>query len=476
MSLVVAEQESTRKQRSARRRTSVLPVVRRVHFYAGLFVAPLLALLCLTGLAFACTPQLDKLVYHHEFSLGRSPSGQALPLATQVAEARRAHPEGTLAAVQPPQGPEGTTGVQLRMPGLASGAERTVFVDPYTGHIRGVLRMTNGRPPLQQWVWTLHGTLHAGTVGRWYSETAASWLGILLLGGLALYWQRRRQAKRRRRVARRDGHERRGGEAARTARRLRPGRTLTRRVHTTLGLCLALGLAGLTVTGLTWSHYAGTHFEAVLDALHGHAPTLTEDHAATPGRGPVLSVDEVARIAHQQGLRPTTISYPSTPGGTFVVAESRDHWPVRRSSLAVDAHTGAVTARLSFADYPPLAKLSTLGIRLHEGLLFGLVNQIALAALAIGTLILLGSGYRMWWQRRSTRTRALAPPPARGAWRRLPPRALVLGIPLVLALGWLLPLFAVTLAGFLLLDTAVPRLRRAARGHGSTGEAAQRAG
>ncbi len=97
------------------------------------------------------------------------------------------------------------------------------------------------------------------------------------------------------------------------------------------------------------------------------------------------------------------------------------------------------------------------------GLLFGTVNQILLAALAIGLLCVIVWGYRMWWQRRPTRVdrRALVgAPPARGGWRELPLWALLLGVPVTVALGWALPWFGVTLLGFLVIDAALGVLAR----------------
>ena len=79
-------------------------------------------------------------------------------------------------------------------------------------------------------------------------------------------------------------------------------------------------------------------------------------------------------------------------------------WPVGLDRLAVDPATSTVVARSDFADWPLLAKLSKLGVQAHMGVLFGMVNQILLAALAIGLLCVIVWGYRMWWQRRPTRT------------------------------------------------------------------------
>lgn len=79
------------------------------------------------------------------------------------------------------------------------------------------------------------------------------------------------------------------------------------------------------------------------------------------------------------------------------------------------------------------------------GFLFGVVNQILLAVLAVGLLGVIVWGCRMWWQRRPTRT----------------DRALLAAI----AVGWALPLLGITLAAFLLIDLtlAVARRRPAGR-------------
>ena len=45
---------------------SPVPLLTRLHFYAGVLVAPFLVVAAVTGLAFTLTPQLDAVVYHRE--------------------------------------------------------------------------------------------------------------------------------------------------------------------------------------------------------------------------------------------------------------------------------------------------------------------------------------------------------------------------------------------------------------------------
>jgi uncharacterized iron-regulated membrane protein len=119
-------------------------------------------------------------------------------------------------------------------------------------------------------------------------------------------------------------------------------------------------------------------------------------------------------------------------------------------------------ARSDFADWPLLAQLSKLGIQAHMGKLFGVANQVLLAALAVGLLCVILWGYRMWWQRRPTRAdrRALVgSAPARGGWQRLPAWAIVVGVPVVVAVSLAMPLLGVPLALFLVADVVVGAVR-----------------
>lgn len=115
-------------------------------------------------------------------------------------------------------------------------------------------------------------------------------------------------------------------------------------------------------------------------------------------------------------MTPTPLAHcgpvpPRPPGGdgprrtrrVFTVSEDADTWSVQRDRVALDPYTGAVTETVAWADFPFLAKLTTIGILAHMGRLFGLFNQLALAALALGPLCVLFWAYRMAWLRRPTR-------------------------------------------------------------------------
>ncbi|MFY1693120.1 PepSY-associated TM helix domain-containing protein [Plantactinospora sp. WMMB782] len=449
------------------RRRSIGPLVLRLHFYAGVLIAPFLVVAALTGLAFVFTPQLDNLVYAHELRVDEG-AAPARPLAEQVVAARAAHPDGDLASVTPPVAATDTTKVVFNLPHLGE-KQHTVYVDPYTNEVRGTLTTWFGETPLMTWLDDLHRNLHLGTVGRHYSELAASWLWLLVLGGLFLWLRRQWHGRRRlRRTVLPD-------LAANV------GVRRTRGWHAATGMWLALGLLVLSATGLTWSRYAGGNFDIVQNAFDAHSPTLaTTLPGAAPGGDPdggghhgggptgggfdPADVDRAVSIARSAGVDGlVVVTPPAGPGTAWVVAQDDPSWPYGWDRVAVDPTTGSVVAHSRFADWPLLAQLSKLGVAFHMGFLFGVVNQILLAALAVGLLCVIVWGYRMWWQRRPTRADRRAPlgaPPGRGAWRQASPPAVVLLLLVAIAVGWAMPTLGVTLGVFLVVDLVLGAVQR----------------
>ncbi|MGW2691417.1 PepSY-associated TM helix domain-containing protein [Streptomyces sp. NPDC001296] len=432
------------------------PLVLRLHFYAGVLVAPFLLVAAVTGFLYAASFQAERIVYAHELTV---PVGDTeLPIAAQVAAARKAHPEGTLSAVRPSPAKDATTRVLLSgVPGVGKDHTLAVFVDPYTGKVRGALEQygSTGALPLRTWIDEFHRDLRLGENGRLYSELAASWLWVIAGGGIVLWFARRR-----------------------TRRKLRgtSGRRCTLGLHGTVGVWAAAGFFFLSATGLTWSTYAGANIDELRTSLHQATPSVSAaaggEHAghgsaAAGGGGHGVGLDKVLAAARAEGLTdPVEIVPPADASSAYVVRQIQRSWPEKQDSVTVDPATGAVTDVLRFADYPVLAKLTRWGIDLHTGVLFGIVNQLALMALALSLVLLIVWGYRMWWQR--GRAGAFGRPVPRGAWQQVPPQILVPAMAGVAVLGYFVPLLGVPLAAFVAVDVVLGEIdhRRGGRTYG----------
>ncbi|MFF3287389.1 PepSY-associated TM helix domain-containing protein [Streptomyces sp. NPDC003023] len=430
----------------------------RLHFYAGLLIAPLLLVAAVSGLLYSLSFQAEKFVYRHQ--LTAPVSGPALPLEWQVDAARAANPDGTVTAVWPSYEDGATTRVLMSDPGVAQDRSLAVFVDPYTADIRGQLPSygSSGALPLRAWLDELHRDLHLGDFGRHYSELAASWLWVVALGGLMLWAGRRRRTKR----------------ALFLPERGTKGRRRTLSWHGTVGLWTVTGLVLLSATGLTWSRYAGENIGAVQDQLGGATPTVSaalgadagggdehEGHGGsghgTEHRGTDVGIDAAVAAARGSGVDGRLAVTLPADGKGYVVQETDTQYPVHLDSVAVDPADGRVVDELRFDDYPLLAKLTRYGIDGHMGVLFGLPNQLALAALTAALILLVVWGYRMWWLRRPTKEHRLGPgrPVPRGAWRKVPVTVLLPVAAATALAGWFVPMLGISLLVFLAFDIAL---------------------
>lgn len=457
----------------------------RVHFYAAVLVGPFLLIAALSGALYALTPQLEKAIYANE--LTATSDTLAVPLTAQI-KAARAYlgTEQMPAAVRP--GADGsTTRVMFADPALGESETRAIFVDPGTGAVKGDLTAygTSGSLPVHTWIGQLHRNLHLGEVGRLYSELAASWLWVIALGGLILWvqrWRRKPSAK---------------GNLYPDPKK--DGRPRTVSLHASAGIWLAAGFFFLSATGLTWSAFAGANVTNLRAAVGWSTPALTTDlHTATTGSGHDEHTDHAQHTAaehadytakQEASARPDgfdaalaaaradgidaakiEIKPPAKDGKTWTVAEIDRSWPTQVDTVAIDPGNMTVSDKVLFSDYPFAAKLARWGIDGHMGVLFGLANQLVLAAIALGLAAMIIWGYIMWIRRRPTLNRsALNRPvsparfgraPKRGALRQTPPTAvIVLGLGTVLV-GYFLPLLGISLMAFLLIDTAAGYLGR----------------
>ncbi|MFD7280784.1 PepSY-associated TM helix domain-containing protein [Streptomyces sp. NPDC059862] len=436
------------------------PLILRLHFYAGLLVAPFLLVAATTGFLYAGSFQAEKILYADEMTVP-DVGDTKLPISEQVAAAREAHPEGTVSAVRPSPEADATTRVLLSgVPGVHEDHTLAVFVDPYTAEVRGSLEQygSTGALPLRTWIDEFHRDLHLGETGRLYSELAASWLWVIAAGGLVLWFSRRRALRKLHGTS---------------------GRRRTLGLHGTVGVWAAAGFFFLSATGLTWSQYAGANIDELRTSL-GHAtPSVSATsggdhggHGAAAGSGGTaehgVGLDKVLAAARAEGLGdPVEIVPPADASSAYVVKQVQRSWPEKQDSVAIDPATGEVTDVLRFADYPVLAKLTRWGIDLHTGVLFGLVNQIALMLLALSLILLIVLGYRMWWQR--GRGSAFGRPVPRGAWAQVPPQILVPLLAVVAVVGYFVPLLGIPLAAFLVVDVILGEIahRRGRRTYGS---------
>ncbi|WP_284877943.1 PepSY domain-containing protein [Brevundimonas sp. MEB006b] len=428
-------------------------VVWRWHFYAGVFVMPVLMLLALTGGLYLFKDEIDGLLYR---DMIRVPAVQmrAAPDAW-VASAAQAAGGGRVANLVMPARDDQAIRIRVDRP---DGVQKTVFVDPHTGRATGVI-------PAGGFMEQVKKTHSLTLLGRPFNilvEVVAGWTIILFATGLYLWWPRGRGV---------------ATFAPQTTDSRR--RSFWRDLHALTGFYVGGVVLFLAVTGMPWSAVWGDKVMGAVKetglgrppapvagawqrAQHHDAPVgagwtmegvvMTHDHAGHGGLAQVLRVADQARLA-----RPYTVNIPKADATAYTLTTQATRVQDSRS-LYVDAASGRLLGDIGYDQFGVGAKAIELGIYTHQGTQFGQANRIVMLMGCIGVWLLAISGLVMWWKRRppNLSRRRLGAPPAPPGPRA---RAAVLGI--VLPLAILYPLTGLSLIAAVLLDRALrPMIRR----------------
>ncbi|WP_242078314.1 PepSY-associated TM helix domain-containing protein [Brevundimonas diminuta] len=425
----------------------------RWHFYAGVFVMPVLMLLALTGGLYLFKDEIDGFLYRDMIRVPAVQT-QAAP-ETWVASAAQAAGGGRVANLVMPARDDEAIRLRVDRP---DGVQKTVFVDPHTSRATGVI-------PAGGFMELVKKTHSLTLLGRPFNilvEIVAGWTIILFATGLYLWWPRGR------------------GVATfapqTTDSRRRP---FWRDLHALTGFYVGGVVLFLAVTGMPWSAVWG---DKVMGAVketglgrppapvagawqrvqHHDAPVgagwtmegmvMTHDHAGHGGLAQVLRVADQASLA-----RPYTVNIPKADDTAYTLTTQATRVQDSRS-LYVDAASGRLLGDIGYHQFGAGAKAIEFGIYTHQGTQFGQANRIVMLMGCIGVWLLAISGLVMWWKRRppNLSRRRLGAPPAPPGPRA---RAAVLGI--VLPLAILYPLTGLSLIAAVLLDRALrPMIRR----------------
>src|SRR5450830_505948 len=384
----------------------------RWHFYAGPFVAPFMVLLALTGIIYLFKPQLDPLMYGDLLTV---PAAEhALSADEQLQRAKAAYPRGTLSKYLPPA--DATSSAQFVM--HDGGREVTVFVDPYRGTVLGTQDAKNN---LQAIARALHGELMIGTVGDRLIELAAGWGVMLVISGVYLWWPRGKSSS--------------GVLWPRFTTR---GRVFWRDLHAVTGFWGAALLLVMLLSGMAWTGFWGKQYAELWNrfpaAMWNTVPTSDQqarvlntatqqtvpwamentpmptsgDHAEHMNHGamhaapaePTIRLQQVVDLATARKVEPGySITPPTTAEGVFTVAVFAND-PRNDATLHVDQYTGKVLADVRWEHYNGVARATETGVMLHEGKMFGWVNQLIVLLICLMILLSAVSGVVIWWKRR----------------------------------------------------------------------------
>ncbi|WP_407270476.1 PepSY-associated TM helix domain-containing protein [Radiobacillus sp. PE A8.2] len=435
----IEPQKKLQKQSKA----SLYKAVWRWHFYAGIIFAPFLFILAVTGGIYLFKPQIEHALYHQYYQV--TPQEERITAAEQIEIVKEQYPEALVTKYRP--GESDTRSSEVTING--DHGTSTIFVDPYTGNIIGEL---NSSDRVMNKIEEIHGELMAGTIGDRIVELAACWAIVLIVTGFYLWFPKKKF-----------------NLFGVLLPRFNKGKKIFRRdLHAVPAFWLAAGMFFLIITGLPWSGFWGNNFQSVAtnsgvgyppSTWLGSAPTSTvetKDVAEVPWAAEKLDVpksalqgfvplpiDEVVTIADREGMHPSyTINIPNSTDGVYTLSayspKAQDE-----ATIHIDQYSGAVLADYRFDHYGIVAKIVALGITLHKGTQFGLINQLISLLICLGIILVVCSGFYLWIKRKPSKLGSPKALPIRKSWPFLI---------LLIGLGIIFPLVGLSMIVVWLMD------------------------
>jgi uncharacterized iron-regulated membrane protein len=407
----------------------------RWHFYAGLFCIPFIIILALSGTLYLYKPQIEAAFdapYDNLVLTGPSKAPSVLAVA-----ALASLPDAKLSAYELPTKPNAAARFTVR----SEGKKWRVFVHPETGE---VLKKIRNQDQFMSVVRNIHGKLLLGKNGSLLVELAASWAIVMVATGLYLWWPRGNRSVAGILYPRFSGGK----------------RQFWRDMHAVTGFWVSGFALILLFSGLPWTDVWGDAFKSVREATGTASykqdwdkPSARDQSFVPPMREPSspigrLTLDDAVAKARWLGITPPVEISPPSDRENAWVARSVSQNRTLGSMVAFSPVNGEIIAQERYATRHPIDKVVSVGVSLHEGALFGWLNQLLGTLTALGLIILSVSAFILWRKR--------APDGALGAPPAIPNARIGVGLMLmILAFALFLPVLGISLVAIALVERLI---------------------
>jgi len=328
------------------------------HFIAGILSLPFVLLLSITGAIYLFKFNVEDKVVHNIQKVSSYENTEKLSYQSQWDIAQQ-HSKRKLNAVVV------TTNDDLSTEFIAGrfGGKESTYVNPYTGEVSGTFQAKD------TWMYTvrkLHGELLGGKVGTKIVELIASWMVVLILTGLYIWWPFVR-----------------GVKGVFTIRIKEGRRSFFRDLHAVSGFWISILLLIVLAGGFPWTDVFGGNFKKIQKITNtGYPKTWSGRGLASNIAGKSLSLDAMVIIAKQQNLSgQLMIGLPKSPKSTFSV--SNNTFPLSEQKMIhFDQYSGKIVKAHNWNDVGILMQARMWLMAFHQGQ-FGGWNWYLMFAVAI---------------------------------------------------------------------------------------------
>ncbi|SCT01916.1 PepSY-associated TM helix domain-containing protein [Staphylococcus caeli] len=380
--------------------------LQRLHFYAALFITPLLITLTISGIGYLFFQEVENNVYKNEFFGDSSvKTHQSLNQAVnQVEDKFDGFYISKVSILEEPYNK------RITLDDMA-GNQRYVFLD----HNNQIVADQNAKHTYANVVRNIHSSLFTeNTIINYLVELTACWTIFMILSGSYMLIKKKLITNKTKNLK-------------------------FQKWHGVLGIIIAIPVFVLVLTGLPWSGYMGAKIANVMDnsgelgqselainppksdvneipwATRNNKQPESKNESAHHGSGEMprtdiekqISIDKVVSNAQKDGIsKPFSVVYPTSEEAAFTVSKGSntgvtglDVSPDEEQTLYIDQYNGKSLGTVEYQEYGIIGKWFTWGIPLHEGHLFGIANKVINLIVCIALLTAIGLGLTSWIKR-----------------------------------------------------------------------------
>ena len=396
------------------------------HFIAGLVALPFIILLAVTGGVYLFKDNYEAPKQEHVKQV--EVTGKAATFQEQLKVA-------TLALKKPPNAmeiPSSPNQATAFVTGRFS-HKKTVYVNPYNLSVTGKISPQDYKMHV---VRKLHGELLLGKFGTKIIELVASWMFVLIVTGLYVFWPDNKQ----------------GIKSFVTIRFKQGKRILFRDLHAVLGFWISIGLLITLAGGMPWTDVFGSNFKWLQRVTGtGFPKTWNGKGLQSQPANTTVSLDEVVALAKAKTLKGiTSIALPRGPKGVYTIYnETFDLGAQERFYL--DQYSGKQLFKHNWKDVGVLMRGRMWFMAFHQGQ-FGLWNWLLMLCIASLLAVVTIAALVSYLKRKP-----------KGQWGtpKVPAQFKVgYGVLVTIAiLGIVLPLFGISVLVLAMVDYLKPKLK-----------------
>lgn len=313
------------------------------HFIAGLVSLPFVLLLSVTGLIYLFKDDFE--APKHKDIKEVVIEGNPVSFQEQWDIANEKAVKKPNSMVVPTSGNQATEFISGRFDGKTS-----FYVNPYQGTSSGEIIPKN---TIMFKIRKLHGELLMGTWGTKIVELIASWMIVLIITGLYVWWPAGKEKVKGFIIPRFNVGK----------------RTFFRDLHAVSGFWMSILLLIVLAGGLPWTDVFGSSFKWLQDVTNtGYPLTWDGKHLNSEVIGKPLTLDQMVAIAKEQNLPgDVTISFPKSAKGIFSVSNEHFSNQQEQKMIHFDQYTGKQLLKHDWSDVGFLMRGRMWVMAFHQG-------------------------------------------------------------------------------------------------------------